>query len=61
MLCVQSVDLLLVLGSALNVQPMASIPAALPRGVAQVLVNGEALADAHQFDVEVRTGCEQRV
>jgi len=55
---VQAVDLLLVLGSALNAQPMASIPPSLPRDVPQVLLNGESLGGAHAFDAELLGDCD---
>jgi NAD-dependent deacetylase sirtuin 1 len=51
------VDLLIVIGSSLKVQPVASIIDYLPHHVPQILINREAVTHV-QFDVELLGNCD---
>lgn len=46
-------DLLVVMGSSMRVQPVATIPSMLARDVPQILINRELVMSPHQFDVEL--------
>lgn len=58
--CMREADLLIVIGSSLKVQPVASIPDLLPPTVPQVLINLERITD-HNFDLVLLGDCQQTV
>ena len=58
--CLEQADLLIVIGSSLKVQPVASIPGRLPPSVPKILINMEPFTD-HNFDVVLLGDCQQTV
>eukprot|EP00127_Corallochytrium_limacisporum_P003810 Clim_evm24s153 gene=Clim_evmTU24s153 len=53
----EGVDLIIVIGSSLKVQPVASIPSTVPHDVPQILINREPLP--HKvFDIELLGNCD---
>mmetsp|Transcript_13149 Transcript_13149/g.39702 ORF Transcript_13149/g.39702 Transcript_13149/m.39702 type:complete len:666 (+) Transcript_13149:113-2110(+) len=51
-------DLLLVMGSSMRVQPVATIPSMLAPNVPQILINRELVLRPHQFDLELLGDCD---
>ncbi|KAK4534792.1 hypothetical protein CDCA_CDCA03G0817 [Cyanidium caldarium] len=55
----EATDLLLVLGTSLQVAPVAKIPTSIRPGVPQILINRELVARARvEFDVELLGDCD---
>jgi len=50
-------DLVVVMGSSLQVRPVSQIPGMVPAGVPQILINREALPNC-RFDVELLGNCD---
>ncbi|GAM28340.1 hypothetical protein SAMD00019534_115160, partial [Acytostelium subglobosum LB1] len=55
------VDLLIVMGSSLKVQPVALIPEILNANIPQILVNRELVGQPHQFDYAYLGDCDDFV
>jgi NAD-dependent SIR2 family protein deacetylase len=54
-------DLFIVMGSSLQVQPVAGVLAMLPPALPAVLINRELVAKEHKFDVELLGSCDHVV
>ena len=54
-------DLLIVMGSSLQVYPVAGILASLPPSLPAVLINREVVAREHEFDVALLGNCDDVV
>ena len=53
------VDLCIVMGSSMQVDPVASILTALPKNVPLILINREVVAKPHNFDVLLLGNCDE--
>ncbi|KAG9395167.1 Sirtuin family [Carpediemonas membranifera] len=51
-------DLLIVMGSSLQVQPVCNIIREIPSDVPQILINKETVADGHAFDIQLLGDCD---
>ncbi|EGC28992.1 hypothetical protein DICPUDRAFT_84948, partial [Dictyostelium purpureum] len=58
---IKKVDLLVVMGSSLQVQPVALLPDILDKNVPQILVNREIVAQPHEFDYVYLGDCDSFV
>jgi NAD-dependent SIR2 family protein deacetylase len=57
----KAADLFVVMGSSLQVQPVAGVLAMLPPTLPAVLINRELVAKEHRFDVEMLGRCDDVV
>eukprot|EP01133_Synstelium_polycarpum_P015821 gene15821-18801_t len=55
------VDLLIVMGSSLKVQPVALLPEIMDPNIPQILVNREIVGQPHQFDYVYQGDCDHFV
>ncbi|KAF2073897.1 hypothetical protein CYY_004785 [Polysphondylium violaceum] len=58
---IQKIDLLLVMGSSLQVQPVALLPDILDKNIPQILINREVVGQPHEFDYVYLGDCDSFV
>ncbi|KAK5579436.1 hypothetical protein RB653_009119 [Dictyostelium firmibasis] len=58
---VKDIDLLIVMGSSLQVQPVSLIPDIVDKQIPQILINRELVAQPHEFDYVYLGDCDQFV
>lgn len=51
-------DLVVVMGSSLKVQPVASVVSYIPHNVPQILINREVVGRPNEFDIELLGDCD---
>ncbi|EAL62496.1 NAD(+)-dependent deacetylase, silent information regulator protein family protein [Dictyostelium discoideum AX4] len=58
---VKDIDLLIVMGSSLQVQPVSLLPDIVDKQIPQILINRELVAQPHEFDYVYLGDCDQFV